>query len=57
MKKITADLIGILDHLGENHAHIVGHDWGGPISHGIQACYILKEFYPFQDFCSSFIFR
>ena len=32
MKKITADLIGILDHLGDHHAHIVGHDWGGPIS-------------------------
>ena len=28
MKKITTDLIGILDYLGENKAHIVGHDWG-----------------------------
>ena len=32
MKKITTDLIGILDYLGENKAHIVGHDWGAPIS-------------------------
>ena len=32
MKKIAADLIGILDHIGDQNAHIVGHDWGGPIS-------------------------
>ena len=32
MKKITADLIGILDYLGEKKAHIIGHDWGAPIA-------------------------
>ena len=30
MKKITADLIGILDYLGEKKAHIIGHDWVAP---------------------------
>ena len=32
LKKITKDLIGILDFLNEENAHIIGHDWGAPIS-------------------------
>ena len=32
LKKITGDLIGILDYLDEKDAHIIGHDWGAPIS-------------------------
>ncbi len=32
MKELTNDIIGILDHIGEERAHIVGHDWGAPIS-------------------------
>ena len=32
LKEITNDLIGILDHLKEEEAHIIGHDWGAPIS-------------------------
>ena len=32
MKKITSDIIGILDFIEEEKAHIIGHDWGAPIS-------------------------
>ena len=32
LKEITNDLIGILDYLKEEEAHIIGHDWGAPIS-------------------------
>ena len=32
LKEITKDLIGILDFLNEENAHIIGHDWGAPIS-------------------------
>ena len=32
LKEITKDLIGILDFLKEKDAHIIGHDWGAPIS-------------------------
>ena len=32
MKKLTSDIIGILDFIEEEKAHIIGHDWGAPIS-------------------------
>ena len=32
LKEITKDIINILDFLNEDDAHIVGHDWGAPIS-------------------------
>jgi epoxide hydrolase A/B len=32
MKEITADLVGILDDIGEKTAVIVGHDWGSSIA-------------------------
>ena len=32
LREITNDLIGILDFLKEKDAHIIGHDWGAPIS-------------------------
>ncbi len=32
MKELTNDIVGILDFLQEDKAHIIGHDWGAPIS-------------------------
>jgi len=32
LNEITKDLIGILNYLNEDTAHIIGHDWGAPIS-------------------------
>jgi hypothetical protein len=32
VKKLTTDLVGILDYLVENTAHVVVRDWGAPIS-------------------------
>lgn len=32
MKEITADMVGLLDALGEETAVIAGHDWGAPIA-------------------------
>ena len=32
IKYLTADMIGILDALGEETATIVGHDWGAPVA-------------------------
>lgn len=29
--RIIGDLIGVLDHLGVDRVHVVGHDWGGAI--------------------------
>ena len=31
MKEITADVVGLIDALGEDSAILVGHDWGAPI--------------------------
>ena len=32
IKKLTADMVGILDALGAETATIVGHDWGSPVA-------------------------
>ncbi|HEY8491342.1 MAG TPA: alpha/beta hydrolase [Dehalococcoidia bacterium] len=32
MRTITADMVGLLDALGEETAVVVGHDWGAPIA-------------------------
>jgi pimeloyl-ACP methyl ester carboxylesterase len=32
MAKLTADMVGVLDALGEDTATIVGHDWGAPVA-------------------------
>ena len=32
IKHLTADMVGILDALGETTASIVGHDWGAPVA-------------------------
>ena len=32
MREMTADVVGILDALGEEQAVVVGHDWGAPIA-------------------------
>ena len=32
MREMTADMIGLLDALGEEQAVVVGHDWGSPIA-------------------------
>ena len=32
MKEHIADLLGVLDALGEKQAVIVGHDWGAPMA-------------------------
>ena len=32
LKEITSDLIGILDYLKEEEAHIIGHDWGAQVT-------------------------
>lgn len=32
MKHMTADVVGVLDALGEETAVVVGHDWGSPIA-------------------------
>lgn len=32
MNKLTADLVGVLDALGEDTATIIGHDWGAPVA-------------------------
>src|SRR5207245_913255 len=32
MRKMTADIAGVLDALGEQNAVVVGHDWGSPIA-------------------------
>ena len=31
MTKITADIVGLIDAMGEEQASLVGHDWGAPI--------------------------
>ena len=31
MTSLTGDVVGLLDALGEDHAILVGHDWGAPI--------------------------
>ena len=32
MKNMTADIVGLLDALGEEQAVVIGHDWGAPIA-------------------------
>ena len=32
IEKVSADIVGLIDALGEEKAHIVGHDWGGSIA-------------------------
>jgi pimeloyl-ACP methyl ester carboxylesterase len=32
MRQMTADIVGVLDALGEREAVVVGHDWGSPIA-------------------------
>ena len=32
MNQLTADMVGILDALGEETATIIGHDWGAPVA-------------------------
>ena len=39
MKEHIADLLGILDEMGEKQAVIVGHDWGGPMAWNSAALY------------------
>jgi pimeloyl-ACP methyl ester carboxylesterase len=39
MREITKDLLGVLDVLGEEHAVIVGHDWGAPMAWTSAALY------------------
>lgn len=29
---LTADVVGLVDTLGEEHAVVVGHDWGAPVA-------------------------
>lgn len=31
MTELMADLLGVIDHFGEESAVLIGHDWGGPI--------------------------
>ena len=31
MTEMMADLLGVIDHFGEESAVLIGHDWGGPI--------------------------
>lgn len=31
MQSIMADVVGVIDHFGEEQAILIGHDWGGPI--------------------------
>lgn len=30
--RLTADVVGLIHALGEDHAHVVGHDWGGAVA-------------------------
>ncbi|WP_435153838.1 alpha/beta fold hydrolase [Haladaptatus sp. DFWS20] len=32
LDKLVGDVVGLIDHFGEERAHIVGHDWGGVIT-------------------------
>ena len=32
INELAADMVGILDALGADHAHMVGHDWGSPVA-------------------------
>jgi pimeloyl-ACP methyl ester carboxylesterase len=31
LKSLTADIVGLIDALGEEQAILIGHDWGAPI--------------------------
>ncbi len=39
MTALTGDVIAVLDHLGEGHAHLLGHDWGATIAYAVAALY------------------
>lgn len=32
IERIVGDLLGLITHIGESQAHVVGHDWGGGIA-------------------------
>ena len=34
---LTGDAWGLLDHLGVDHAHVIGHDWGGMVAWAMAA--------------------
>jgi pimeloyl-ACP methyl ester carboxylesterase len=35
---LVGDLVGVLDHLGVERAHVVGHDWGAALGWAMAAC-------------------
>lgn len=39
MKSLTADVVGLIDALGEDQAILIGHDWGAPICWNTAALY------------------
>ena len=39
LKALAGDMIAVLDHLGEGHAHLIGHDWGATIAYAVAALY------------------
>ena len=39
MRALTADVIAVLDALGLEKAHVVGHDWGGAVAWGLGAAF------------------
>ena len=39
MEKLVADVIALLDHLGERDAILIGHDWGGAIAQNVALYY------------------
>lgn len=37
LPNLAADVLGVLDHLGIEQAHLVGHDWGAALAWGVAA--------------------
>ena len=37
MGAVARDMVGLLDHLGIDRAHVVGHDWGGIVGYRLGA--------------------